>query len=143
MWGQLQQPRALADRLEDQGQLGLLQVAQAAVNELGRLATGTGGKVVLLDQRDLEPPQRRVARNACPRDTTANDEQVEYFALKVLPRNAPRNRGHDPLFLITTSLVRCGLREGDFGNSGIIKRSARLRESSAGDWDCGKLQRRR
>src|SRR5262249_26210773 len=66
----------LAHALEHQPELALLEVAQPAVHQLGRLGRGPGTEVRLLEQEDLEAAQRRVARDPGAGDAAADDDEV-------------------------------------------------------------------
>jgi len=72
-----QQHVALDQCLVYEPKRAVLEVAQAAMNELGRGRGRSGGKVVLLDQQDLEPPTGSVARNTGAVDSAANDGKIE------------------------------------------------------------------
>ena len=74
---QLAQRVALGRRLANQADVALLQVAQAAVHELGGAAAGAAGEVAALDQPDRQPAQRRVARHPGTGDPAADDQHVE------------------------------------------------------------------
>src|ERR1043165_2748591 len=56
--------------------LAVLEVAQAAVDELARLRRRARGVVALLEQRDLEAAQRSVARDARAGDAAADHDDV-------------------------------------------------------------------
>jgi hypothetical protein len=75
--GRAQQHLALDQRLPDQPELVVLEVAQAAVDELGGPGGGVAREVVLLAEADGEAPSRRVAGDAHAVDPAADDEQVE------------------------------------------------------------------
>ena len=60
----LEQQAALAQRLAHEVEVALLEVAQAAVDELARPARGAGGEVGGLHERDGEPAGRGVERGA-------------------------------------------------------------------------------
>ena len=64
-------------RLAHETDVALLQIAHAAVNELGRAAAGPAGEIAALDQGDRQAPQRSVAGNAGARDAAADDDQIE------------------------------------------------------------------
>jgi hypothetical protein len=72
-----QQYLALDQRLADQPELVVLEVAQAAVNQLAAARGGALREVVLLAQQHLEPAPRGVARDARTVDATADDDKVE------------------------------------------------------------------
>ncbi len=65
-------------RLEDQVQISLLQVAQAAVHQSRRSAGGPAGEVVFVDERHRQPAQRGVAGDPRPGDPAADDQDVEF-----------------------------------------------------------------
>ena len=68
---------ALQQRLAHEAQVEVLQVAQAAVDELARAARGAGGVVGLLDERDRVAARGRVERDAGAGDPAAHDHHVE------------------------------------------------------------------
>ena len=68
---------ALEQRLADEAEVEVLQVAQAAVDELARARRGAGGVVGLLDQRDRVAARGGVERDAGAGDAAADDEHVE------------------------------------------------------------------
>ena len=68
---------ALEQRLAHEAQVEVLQVAQAAVDELARAARGAGGVVGLLDERDRVAARGRVERDAGAGDPAAHDDHVE------------------------------------------------------------------
>ncbi len=74
---ELEQPPALAARLEDEVQIAVLQVAHAAVDEARRAARSPRREVLALDQRDREAPPGGVPRDARARDPAADDQEVE------------------------------------------------------------------
>ena len=71
------QPLALVQRLVDEPDLALLQVAQAAVDELRRLRRRARGEVVALDQRGAQTAGGGVERGAGAGDAAADDQHVE------------------------------------------------------------------
>ena len=98
---------ALAQRLPDQPELGavhvldrLLQIADAAVHELGAAATGTAAEVSPLHQRHPQPARRGVQRAAASGGASTDDEHVEGLigqAAQVLaPVHAYRNNAPHP-----------------------------------------------
>ena len=68
---------ALEQRLADEAEVEVLQVAQAAVDELGRAARRAGGVVGALDERDAVAARGGVERDAGARDAAADDDEVE------------------------------------------------------------------
>ncbi len=72
-----QQHLALLQRLAHQPELVVFQIAQAAMDQLGRLGGGGAGEIVHFAEPDLERPPRRVAGDACAVDAAADHEQVE------------------------------------------------------------------
>ena len=82
----VQQQAALAQRLADEAELQLLEVAQAAVDQLARAARGAGGEVALLEQRDRQPAAGGVERAARARRAAADDDDVEDLLAHPLQR---------------------------------------------------------
>ena len=68
---------ALAQRLAHEPEVVVLEVAQAAVDELGAAGRGVGREVVLLAQQHREPAAGGIAGDARAVDAAADDEQVE------------------------------------------------------------------
>ena len=64
----VEQQAALAQRLADEPELELLEIAQAAVDQLARPARRARGEVALLDERDPQPARSRVERRAAADD---------------------------------------------------------------------------
>ena len=73
----LQQHLALDQRLAHQAELVVLEIAQAAMDELGRGRGGGAGEIALLRQIDLEAAPGRVAGDAAAVDAAANDRKVK------------------------------------------------------------------
>ena len=76
--------RAFRERLPDQAEAELLQVAQAAMDELGRAAAGAHGQVVTLDERGAQTARCRVQQRADAGDAAAHDEHIEPVAVERL-----------------------------------------------------------
>ena len=55
----------------------MLEIAQAAVDQLGRGRGGAGGKIVLLDQQHAQAAAGGVAGNPRSVDAAADDGEVE------------------------------------------------------------------
>ena len=72
-----QQPAPFGARLEHQMQMTVLEVAQTAVNEPRRAARGAAREIGLLDERDIQSAQRRIARDAASGDAAADHQDVE------------------------------------------------------------------
>ena len=72
----LQQHLALGERLGDQAELVLLEVAQAAVDQLGGRRRGRAGEIAALDQQHRQAAAGGVARDAGAVDAAADDQQV-------------------------------------------------------------------
>ena len=75
----------LAQRLAHQAELELLQIAQAAVEQLGRPARGSGGEVARLDQSHGQPTGGRVERRTGAGDAAADHDDVERFVGQPVP----------------------------------------------------------
>ena len=67
---------ALDQRLADQPELVVFEVAQAAVDELGRARRGGAGEIALLEEHDLQAAAGGVARDAAAVDAAADDREV-------------------------------------------------------------------
>ena len=80
-----QQAAALQQRLADQPELGVFQVAQPAVDDARRAAGSAGGKVVLLDQQGATPGTGALPGNSHAVNSAANDDDLEPLAFKRLP----------------------------------------------------------
>ena len=92
---QLDQQRALEQRLADQPEVEVLQVAQAAVDQLRRAAGGARGEVVALHQRDAVAARGGVERHAGAGDAAADHDQVEAVALERGERVCARDHGRN------------------------------------------------
>src|SRR5262249_23082269 len=73
----------LAHGFENDLELQVVQVTQAAVNELGALAAGSGGEVALLYQSHLQPAGGGILRDARAGDAATDDDQVILPAGKI------------------------------------------------------------
>jgi hypothetical protein len=67
----------LGQRLVDETDLLLLEVTDAAVDELRRLRRCPGREVALVDERDPQAAGRGIERDPCSGDATADHEHVE------------------------------------------------------------------
>ena len=77
-WGAaFEQLRPLDQRFAHQPEFEPLEIAQAAVNELGRCGGGGAGVVALLGEHHFQPAARRVARDGRTVDSAADDEEIE------------------------------------------------------------------
>ena len=76
-----EQQLALPQGLPDEGDVALLQVPEAAVDELAGLARRAARDVALVDEADGQPPRRGIERGAGARGTRAHDEEVEDLRL--------------------------------------------------------------
>ena len=72
----LPQGLALGQRLAHQAELAVFEIAQAAVDQLGRGRGCAAGKIVRLEQQDLGPAPGSVTRNARAVDPAANHREV-------------------------------------------------------------------
>jgi len=72
----VEQDAALAHGLEDQAELVVFEVAQAAVDQLGRARAGAEREVAHLNQRDGQAAARRIAGDASAGDAAADDKQI-------------------------------------------------------------------
>ena len=70
------QDPAFLERLHDQGNVALLQIAHAPVDQLRGTARGSLAEVALLDQEDVVPPRSRIHRHADARGSATDDDEV-------------------------------------------------------------------
>ena len=70
----LEQMLALVDGFPGQFDLGVLEIAQPAVDEFGGTAGSTRGKVALLEQDGFQPGTCRLAQDARAGDAAADDD---------------------------------------------------------------------
>ncbi len=84
----LDEPLAFGQVLVDQPELALLQVADAAVDQLRRLGRGPRGEVVLLDQGGAQASAGSVEGDPGSGDPSSDDEDVEGLALGAAPAPA-------------------------------------------------------
>ena len=92
----VEEPLALGQVLVDQAVLVLLQVAEPAVDHLGRLGGGARGEVVALDQGGPQAPAGGVEGHAGPGDPPADHQHVERLggqAFESLVPVEPSRRG--------------------------------------------------
>ena len=85
---ELDQQLALQQRLADQPEVEVLQVAEAAVDHLRGAARGADGEVIALQQRDRIPARRRIES-----DPGAGDPAADHDHLEVRPRDRLERRG--------------------------------------------------
>ena len=71
-----QQDLALLQRLVDEADLAIFEIAKPAMDQLGRGRAGMAGKIVLLDQQHRGAADRRIPRDRTPIDAAADDEEV-------------------------------------------------------------------
>ena len=72
-----EQPFALDQRLAHQAKLEILQITQAAVNQLAARRRRVMSQARLLDEQYAQPPTGRVAGDSGPVDAAADDEEIE------------------------------------------------------------------
>ena len=87
------QPLALVERLVDEADVALLEVAQAAVDELGALRRRAAGEVVGLDEGRAQAPGGGVEGDAGAGDAAADDEHVERLGGQALEHRRPGRTG--------------------------------------------------
>ena len=75
-----EQDLPLRQRLFHQPEFVMFEVAQAAVDQLAGVGRGGRGEIARLEQRHLQPPPRRICRDADPVDAAADDDQIIMFA---------------------------------------------------------------
>ncbi len=89
-----QQHLALGQRLAHQPEGALREIAQPAMDQLGRGRRGAGGEIVLLDQQDLEAASGGIARNADAVDAAPDDGEIE--VRHAAPADSPLGRSMGP-----------------------------------------------
>ena len=89
----LDEALAFGQRLVHEPELALVEVAQAAVDELRAPAAGARREVVALDERGAQAPAGRVERDTRPGDAAADDEHVEVVVTEPLQRRGPVEPG--------------------------------------------------
>ena len=72
-----QQHLALAERSAHKPQRAVLQIAQAAMDQLRGCRRRARRKIVLLDEHDLEPAPGGIAGDAGAIDAAADDGKIE------------------------------------------------------------------
>jgi hypothetical protein len=87
---------ALLERLGDEPDVELLQVAQSAVEELARTAGRAAGEVASLDKRGVEPAGHRVEGGAGAGHAATDDEDVEDSLAEAGPGTRPLLRAQLP-----------------------------------------------
>ena len=73
----LEQSGALGEGFAHQPELAGLEIAQAAMNQLGRGRRGGAGIIALLGEHDFQPAAGGVARDRGAVNTAADDENVK------------------------------------------------------------------
>ena len=77
-----QQSVSLGARLEDEMHMSVLEISHPAVNQPRRPARRSTGEIALLDERDCESTEGRVARDRAAGNAAADDEDVERSRLE-------------------------------------------------------------
>ena len=107
---------ALEQRLADQPEVEVLQVAQPAVDELRRAAAGPRGEVGLLDERHAVAARGRVERHAGAGDPAADHDDVELAPGQGLDRalagEHPRRVAAPPVAAVSPQPSKSGVRLG-------------------------------
>ena len=75
----LQQLGALGERLAHESELEVLEIAQAAMDQLGRGRRRSAGIIPLLGEHHLQPAACGVAGNGGAVNAAADDEDIEHF----------------------------------------------------------------
>ncbi len=78
----LAQQSALAQCLQNERDIALLEIPHTAVDQLRAAAGGPLGEVTLLDEHDAVTPRRCIDRRSQARRTAANDRQIKRFTLR-------------------------------------------------------------
>ena len=66
----------LLQRLADEVEFIMFEIAQSAVDQLGARRRSVRGEIVALDQQDLQSPARCITRNSDAIYAAANDSQI-------------------------------------------------------------------
>ena len=74
---------ALVRALEDQAQLGLLEVPEAAMDELGAFRRGSRGEIGFIDEAGAQAAQRGIAGDSSAGDSASEDQQIELGTRKL------------------------------------------------------------
>jgi len=78
----LQKQSALLERFHDKADISLLQVAHAAVCQLGAATGGALAEVALLEQQHIVAARRRIDGNAYAGCTAAHDKYIPCFGMR-------------------------------------------------------------
>src|SRR3954463_7577092 len=84
---------ALDQRLADQPELIIFEIAQTAMNQLGRPGRRPARQVIHFTQENGISPAHRVARDAAAVDAASNDGEVENTIQQTLPQRSPLRFG--------------------------------------------------
>jgi len=109
-----QQQATLVQRLAHESDVALLQVAEAAVDELRASAGSPLGEIALLHQRCLQPARRCVHRHAQAGRAAADDEHV--------PERRLLQQGADGVSAVHTGKLRALVRLASAAEIGIESR---------------------
>src|ERR1700710_2640099 len=80
---------ALDQRLADQPEFVIFEVAQPAMHELGRPRRRAAGQVIHFTKENRISAPNRIARDAAAVDAAPNDREVEYSVQEALPGARP------------------------------------------------------
>ena len=83
-----QEDLALDQRLAHQAEFVVFEIAQPAMDQLGRPARGVAGQIVLLGQQHRQPAPRGVARDPGTIDAAADDQEIDLLAQLLASRRA-------------------------------------------------------
>src|SRR6202023_2439623 len=86
VWCDLPKDFALDQRLADQPELVIFEVAQAAMHELGRPGRRPARQIIHFTEENGISTARRIARDAAAIDTPSDDREVENPIQRTLPR---------------------------------------------------------
>jgi hypothetical protein len=100
---ELEEAVALDAGLEDEAEVAVLEVADAAVDEAGGAAGGAAGEVLALDEGDAQAAQGGISGDATAGDAAADDEDIEVL----------RGEGEQPLGARSGGLGRRRSEDGE------------------------------
>src|SRR5205807_5966990 len=84
---------ALDQRLADQPELIIFEIAQPAMHQLGRPGRRPARQVIHFTQENGIAPAHRIARDAAAVDAASDDGEVENPIQQTLPRRSPLHFG--------------------------------------------------
>jgi hypothetical protein len=81
-WSGMHQKTTLNQSFMHEREIEIRQVADAAVNQLGRFAAGAAGEIGLLDERYLIAASNGVKSHTCARDAPTDDQDIKLLVIQ-------------------------------------------------------------